>query len=207
LSGQASANERLGSLLASTLIGLRLIAAPALIYAYLCGATIWALAILMGAVLTDAADGMVGRRWGGRPFMGAYADATADFVLVLTAFVAFVARGVYPFWIVLVIIAMYVQFRLTSRRDTPVYDPVGKYYGVWLFACTGITLLWPHPLARGAVLAGIIIMTAASLLCRAACLYRPHRESPCDMAARRAARRAALAQPPRDPSEARVDMP
>jgi phosphatidylglycerophosphate synthase len=164
------AGERLGSVLGSGLILFRLAAAPSFLYAFLAGARFWTLGVFALAVLTDALDGRVGRRWGGCPFLGPYSDAIADLTLVLAAFAAFVMRGIYPVWTMPLIAGMFAQFLLTSRRERPIYDPVGKYYGLFLFCCVAVTLLWAHPVVRRATLVGMVGFTLISLASRAAFL-------------------------------------
>lgn len=62
---------------------------------------------------------------------------------------------------------MFGQFVLTSRRARPIYDPVGKYYGVFLFCAVGVTLLLPYAAVRQALLVAILGFTVASLTSRA----------------------------------------
>jgi CDP-diacylglycerol--glycerol-3-phosphate 3-phosphatidyltransferase/cardiolipin synthase len=66
----------------------------------------------------------------------------------------------------LLIVAMFAQFVLTSRLARPIYDPVGKYYGVFLFCAVGVTLVLPYAAVRQAVLVGILGFTAASVISR-----------------------------------------
>jgi CDP-diacylglycerol--glycerol-3-phosphate 3-phosphatidyltransferase/cardiolipin synthase len=91
---------------------------------------------------------------------------TADFLCILAAFSAFVIGGLYPFWILLLIVAMFVQFLLTSKRGRPVYDPVGKYYGAFLFTAIGITLAFPNAAVCLGLFITLIGLTAMSLLSR-----------------------------------------
>jgi CDP-diacylglycerol--glycerol-3-phosphate 3-phosphatidyltransferase/cardiolipin synthase len=152
----------------STLIAIRFVAALLFLYTFANGLTAWALCIFLVAVFTDALDGHVARRLGGAsPFLGPYSDAVADFTLVLAAFSAFALKGLYPFWTLLLIVVMFAQFILTSRRARPIYDPVGKYYGVFLFCAVGVTLTMPHAAIRRAVLVVILGFTLASLISRA----------------------------------------
>ncbi|HHX64657.1 MAG TPA: hypothetical protein GX702_07205 [Chloroflexi bacterium] len=168
--------ERLGSVTGSLLIALRLAAAPLFVAGYLYHRGLWPLVALAVALVTDALDGRVGRRWGGRPFLGAWSDALADFVFVVASFAAFVISGLYPLWALFIILAMFAQFLLTSRRDGPVHDPTGKYYGVFLFACIGVTLIWPHELVCRGVPAALAIVGVASLVNRVVWLSRAARE-------------------------------
>ncbi len=161
------ANERLGTVVVSGVIAIRVVAAPLFLYTFVNNLTTWALGIFLFAVATDALDGYVARRLGGAsPFLGAYSDPTADFVLVLAAFSAFAMKGIYPFWTLLIIIAMFTQFILTSRLERPIYDPVGKYYGVFLFCAIAVTIALPDSAVCHAVLVGILGFTVASLISR-----------------------------------------
>ena len=161
-------NERTGTIIISTLIASRCVAALLFLYTFANDLTAWALCVFLAAVFTDALDGHVARRLGGAsPFLGPYSDAVADFSLVLAAFSAFVLKGLYPFWMLLLIVAMFAQFVLTSRRARPIYDPVGKYYGVFLFCAVGVTLVMPDAAIRRAVSVVILGFTLASLISRA----------------------------------------
>ena len=161
-------NERYGTIIVSMIVAVRFIAAPLFLYTFANDLTAWALCIFLVAVFTDALDGHVARRLGGAsPFLGPYSDAVADFCLVLAVFSAFVLKSLYPFWILLLIVAMFAQFVLTSRLSRPIYDPVGKYYGVFLFCAVGVTLVLPYVAVRQAVLAVILGFTVVSVISRA----------------------------------------
>lgn len=165
---ESHTDERTGTLIVSIIIASRFVAALLFLYTFANDLTAWALCIFLVAVFTDALDGYVARRLGGAsPFLGSYSDAVADFFLVLAAFSAFVLKGLYPFWMLLLIVAMFAQFVLTSRRARPIYDPVGKYYGVFLFCAVGMTLVMPDAAIRRAVLVVILGFTLASLISRA----------------------------------------
>lgn len=160
-------DERLGTIIVSGVIAIRVVVAPLFVYTFMDNLTTWALGIFLFAVAMDALDGYLTKRLGGAsPFLGAYSDPAADFVLVLAAFSAFVMKGIYPFWTILLIIAMFTQFVLTSRLERPVYDPVGKYYGVFLFCAIAVTVALPDSAVRHAVLMGTLAFTVASLTSR-----------------------------------------
>jgi phosphatidylglycerophosphate synthase len=165
---QSHTNERPGTIIVSIIIAIRFIAAPLFLYTFANGLTTWALCIFLVAVFTDALDGHVARRLGGiSPFLGPYSDAVADFFLVLAAFSAFALKGLYPRWLLLLIVVMFAQFVLTSRLARPIYDPVGKYYGVFLFCAVGVTLVLPYAAVRQALLVIILGFTIASVISRA----------------------------------------
>ncbi len=165
---ESHTDERPGTIIVSVIIAIRFIAAPLLLYTFANDLTAWAVFIFVVAVFTDALDGHVARRLGGAsPFLGPYSDAVADFTLVLAAFSAFVLKSLYPFWMLLLIVAMFAQFALTSGLARPIYDPVGKYYGVFLFCAVGVTLVLPYAAVRQVVLVAILGFTIASVISRA----------------------------------------
>lgn len=118
------------------------------------------------ACLTDLLDGQIAKRAGVSPSLGSYADATADFLLILGAFSAFVVKGLYPFWTLVIVVLMFLQFVVTSGLQRPHYDPVGKYYGAALFGAVGITLVLDNSVIRQAVLIGVVLYTVGSVVSR-----------------------------------------
>ena len=165
---ESHANKRPGTIAVSIIIAIRFIAALLFLHTFANDIRAWAVCIFLVAVFTDALDGHVARRLGGAtPFLGPYSDAVADLFLVLAAFSAYVIKGLYPFWVLLLIVAMFAQFVLTSRLARPIYDPVGKYYGVFLFCAVGVTLALPFAAVRQAVLVVILGFTIASVISRA----------------------------------------
>jgi phosphatidylglycerophosphate synthase len=169
----------------SVIIGIRFLAAPLFLVTFTNDLWTWALGILLVAVLSDAVDGLVGRRFrSASPLLGAYSDSVADFTLVLATFTAFVLKDIYPGWLPLLIIAMFAQFVLTSRLAGPIYDPVGKYYGVFLFDAAGLTVVVRSADVRQVLLVLILGFTVASVISRAVCLLgslmqrEPDQDSP-----------------------------
>jgi phosphatidylglycerophosphate synthase len=124
------------------------------------------------ACLSDALDGWLARRCRVSPSLGPYADAAADFVLVVSAFSAFVLRGVYPSWTLALLGLMFLQFVLTSGSERPRYDPFGKYYGVLLFGLAGVTLAFPVPVVSRLTPVTLLGLTVVSLASRIAFLRR-----------------------------------
>ena len=130
-----------------------------------------ALASVVLAVLSDLLDGHLARAWSVSD-RGGYLDATADLIYVAAAMVLYVERGLYPWWVLALIIAMFGQFVATSGLAAPVYDPVGKYYGIGLYAAVGATLVWPGPVVRALIMTGLVLLSIASLVSRARHLNR-----------------------------------
>lgn len=119
----------------------RIILAVIFLYLLINNAIFEAIAIFLLAIFTDALDGYIARKLDVSSDSGAYFDIIADFFLVLIAFIAFIIIGIYPYWLLLLIILVFLQFILTSKFNVLIYDPVGKYYGAFLFAIILITLV------------------------------------------------------------------
>ena len=67
------------------------------------------------------------------------------------------------------------QHTLTSGLRRPVYDPVGKYYGVFLFAAIGVTLALPDFAVCYTLLISILGLTVASVASRSVFLLNMER--------------------------------
>ena len=130
------------------------------------------LLILLLLCLTDVLDGYAARKLNASSSAGAYFDAFADFLVVTAALVAFTVNGTYPFWTVLIVIAMFLQFLATSRLRGPVYDPVGKYYGGALFMMVLLTLLFWESQVHEVLLVLFLLYTAAAVASRGWSLTR-----------------------------------
>lgn len=91
--------------------------------------------LLLGiALTTDLLDGFLARKWGIETDLGSYLDVFADFILILSVFYVFTLLKLYPLWIEFVFVGMFVQFLLRSSKKGKLrYDPVGKYYGTFLY--------------------------------------------------------------------------
>jgi CDP-diacylglycerol--glycerol-3-phosphate 3-phosphatidyltransferase len=169
---EINAGNRRWAFVVSGVMASRVAAAPLFLYTFLNDLTTWTICIFLFACLTDAFDGYLARRLGAHQFLEPYSDATADFLLVLAAFSAFVIKGVYPLWTLLLIGAMFLQFILTSGLRRPIYDPVGKYYGVFLFAAIGVTLVLPDFAVCYTVLISILGLTVVSVASRSVFLLK-----------------------------------
>ena len=145
------------------LVGFRVASGPLFLWTYVADRRIAVVCLGVAGCLTDGLDGYIARRGGRVSGVGSYAGASADFVLVTSAFLAFVLSGLYPWWILLVIGGVFAQFILTSGPQGPLYDAVGKYYGIFLYGAVLLTLLAPIPDVRTAVLAGLLVLTIVAV--------------------------------------------
>ncbi len=151
----------------NTITLLRLIALPHLIWSFNHEITFAMYALFLFSIGTDLADGYISRKIGANSKFGANLDAAVDFAFINAMYLTFILKGIYPTWILLLIIIMFAQFILTNHysRKT-IYDPIGKYYGSLLFGGIGLTLLFPTQLIYNIVTIGILVSTVAAILSR-----------------------------------------
>jgi phosphatidylglycerophosphate synthase len=125
------------------------------------------------ALCTDFLDGYAAKKLEATSTLGSYFDVTADFLFVSGMFLTFILEDVYPNWILLLIVTVFVQFMLTSLYSKrTIYDPVGKYYGSLMYGGIGLTLLFPEQLVYSIVTTGIVVSTIVSLFSRLAYFLR-----------------------------------
>lgn len=108
-------------------------------------------------------DGMAARRLGLGVKFGSTFDAGSDFVVLLVSFAILAHHGLYPSWLLLILVGMFAQFVISSRQMQPIYDPIGKHYGSILYVVLGITILFPEYGVTDALLLYLVLLTAASL--------------------------------------------
>jgi CDP-diacylglycerol---glycerol-3-phosphate 3-phosphatidyltransferase len=74
----------------------------------------WATALLAVAMATDWFDGWIARRSGRSSAMGSLLDPLADKILILAALIVLVDRGVFPGWMVALIVGR--EFLVSGLR-------------------------------------------------------------------------------------------
>ncbi len=148
------------------LTSIRFIAGPLFFYAFLNDLFLVSLCILVLSGITDALDGYVARKMGTSSDKGAYLDVTADFLLIVICFLAYIIRGWYDPLILVLIIAMFLLFVATSGFKKPVYDPLGKYLGAYLMLMIFISLIFPEIVLRQVLLIILILICLTSVLTR-----------------------------------------
>lgn len=79
---------------------LRFFLVPAVIFALLSEANGWALACFVIAGLSDGLDGYIARRFDQRSELGAYLDAIADKLLLVSVFIVLGFERELPLWLV-----------------------------------------------------------------------------------------------------------
>lgn len=162
-------NNSLKKSIPSLITIARIIIAPLFLITFLNNDLLLSIFIYVLAVATDAIDGYLARILDSSTSLGAYLDIIADLILVLSGFIAFIIKGIYPIWILIVILAMFLQFIITSRARILIYDPIGKYYGSFLFLTIFITLInaiFNNSFLNTILLILIVIFTIISLISR-----------------------------------------
>jgi cardiolipin synthase len=64
-----------------------------------------AMAVFVVACVTDALDGLIARITNQKTDLGAFLDPIADKLLIVSAFMTLVLRGILPVWLVMVVIS------------------------------------------------------------------------------------------------------
>lgn len=153
-------------LIPSGITSIRIILAPILFFTLINNLILYSIFIFVLAVTTDAIDGYVSRKLNVSSSNGAYFDVMADFILILASFSGLVITGLYPFWLIIIIVLMFLQFIITSKFRIPVYDPIGKYYGSFLFIVIFISLIIINPILYFLLTMLIVIFTVISITSR-----------------------------------------
>lgn len=159
-------------ILPSILSSTRIVLAFVLFYSYLNEMWVASIILFVLALSTDYFDGLIARKLDAASNYGAYLDTLADFILIITIFTAFAVVGIYPYWILILLTFMFLQFVLTSGVQKPIYDPIGKYYGAFLFTTAGITLILPLPYLTTILLVLMVLISFISLFTRFYSLYK-----------------------------------
>jgi CDP-diacylglycerol--glycerol-3-phosphate 3-phosphatidyltransferase/cardiolipin synthase len=150
----------------------RIAAAPVLHLLITAGRFRAAAVLLGGAAVTDLLDGMLARRLDAVTRAGAWVDVSADFVLIAAGLTGLVAAGAAPAWVPILAALMFAQFIASSRRGLPTYDPIGRYYGGFLYGVVAVILLAPDVAVWHAASIAVAAMTVASFGSRVARYWR-----------------------------------
>jgi phosphatidylglycerophosphate synthase len=150
---------------------VRVIILPFLVYSFIFDFTFAAYALFLLAIGTDFLDGYLARKMNSGTKFGAYFDATVDFIFIIGMFRIFVTSGLYPYWVLPLMLFAFVQFMITSFLYKEIYDPIGKYYGSLLYGAIGLTLLFSGKFFCDIIAVSIVAVTAASLCSRLAYFF------------------------------------
>jgi phosphatidylglycerophosphate synthase len=157
--------------LPSLLSLMRVIILPFLVYSFIFDFAFAAYALFLLAIGTDFLDGYLSRKMKLGTKFGAYFDATVDFIFIIGMFRIFVTAGLYPYWVLPLMLFAFVQFIITSFFFKKIYDPIGKYYGSMLYGAIGLTLVFSGQLLYDIITISVVGFTTASLCIRLAYLF------------------------------------
>ena len=159
--------SKIKHIIPNAITSLRLVALPHLFYSFNYENTIAVYTLFLFSIGTDFVDGYAARKLQSTSKLGAYFDVTVDFLFISGMYLAFINKGNYSPWILLIVVFVFSQFILTNLYvKRTVYDPIGKYYGSLLFGGIGLTLLFPEPLVYSIVTIGIVVVSVGSFFSR-----------------------------------------
>ena len=145
---------------------------PLLIFLVSNGMLFYGAALFLLLLFTDFLDGYFARKLGVASKLGTYFDVIADFILVFSMFLTFGSIGFCADWVLIVIVAVFAMFVLTSRFSSKIYDPLGKYYGSLLYGAIGLRFIFSGQLFQTVAMVGIVMFSTASILSRAIFILR-----------------------------------
>jgi CDP-diacylglycerol---glycerol-3-phosphate 3-phosphatidyltransferase len=157
---------------------LRIAALPLFLYLNNIENVAACLSLLAFCAASDYFDGYFARKLNATSRLGAYYDATTDFILMFGIFTYFFAFGFYPVWLLVLIAAAFVQFVITSFYAKKLYDPVGRYLGSALYIGVVLTLLWPFEAVFAFVQYAFVGFFLVSLASRIISLTRKSDQKP-----------------------------
>jgi phosphatidylglycerophosphate synthase len=167
---------------ANALTGVRLLLAPALVWAVATAADALALACFALAVATDLADGPVARRFGEASALGGFLDHATDALFVASGLGALAYVSVVPAPLPPLVLAAFAQYALDSRAlaGRPLRaSALGRWNGVAYFVLLGIPVVrdglglgWPADALVSALGWALVATTCASMLDRLLALRR-----------------------------------
>lgn len=131
----------------NALSGFRLLLVPVFLILLIQGQDLWALATLAFSGLTDLLDGWVARRFDQVTKLGRQLDPAADRLYIIAALLGLAARGLIPWWLLLVILArdlLLVGLAIVLHRSGTMVLPVirvGKWGTALLFIGLPVLML------------------------------------------------------------------
>ena len=124
-------------MLANCISSLRLFMAPALVYLLWQEIFLWSLLLMLGALISDVADGAVARKLNQVTNIGGLLDHGSDALLVLSGLTVFAVFGVIPWALPILVVIAFAQYVWDSgslRRAPLRASSIGKLNGMMYFA-------------------------------------------------------------------------
>ena len=97
-------------MLANCISSLRLLMAPALVHFLSQELFLWSLLLMLGALISDVADGAVARKLDQVTNIGGLLDHGSDALLVLSGLTVFAAFGVIPWALPILVFIAFAQY-------------------------------------------------------------------------------------------------
>jgi phosphatidylglycerophosphate synthase len=159
--------QRAWNRIPSGVTALRLALVPPLVFLISSNSHFLGAGLFLFLIFTDFFDGFLARKYGLSSKFGMYFDVTTDFVFVFSMFAVLIPKGFCANWILAVIAAVFVEFLLTSLFLTKLYDPVGKYFGSFLYGMIGLRFVLSGQFFYDTVTVGVVAFAVASIVSRA----------------------------------------
>ncbi len=138
---------------------LRIGLIPFLVWAIQLDTRAVAIVLIIIAMISDALDGYLARKWKVASQRGLFVDAVADFLFLFSGFMTLYWRESLPWWFLLLLLLSFAHFIEGVWRKQP-YDPVGKYLGAYLY----VFLLLEFLIAEKAVHQVLLVLGTVYIL-------------------------------------------
>ena len=172
-------------MLANCISSLRLIMAPALVYLLWQELFLWSILLMLGALVSDVADGAVARKLNQVTNVGGLLDHGSDALLVLSGLAVFAALNVIP-WalptLVVIAFAQYVWDSGSLKRAPLRASSIGKLNGMMYFAFVVLLIAQeafflpiPNAAATSYLAWGLVLSTLISIADRLTAMHQASR--------------------------------
>jgi phosphatidylglycerophosphate synthase len=138
-------------LLVNSITLLRVFLSVWLFFLILQNSFFYAFIVYLFISFSDFLDGFMAKKLNVMTTFGSFFDTFVDFLFVFLSFLAFYLIGIYPLTLLFITSFMFIQYIVTFIFFKQKYDPVGRYYAIYLFAFVGISIVFPE-LIRGRLL-------------------------------------------------------
>jgi len=101
------------------------------------------LLLYLVALFSDVLDGKVARRTGSASLRGALFDAGVDFLLAFSGSLGCAVLGLIDLRVPGVLVLVFLQFVVGFRSRRPVYDPIGRVFGIFTLLMVPVMLMFP----------------------------------------------------------------
>ncbi len=129
--------------------------------------------LFAGIAASDYFDGKLARKYGIQSAAGAVLDVAADFFFILSACLSLHSRGLFPGWMLAVILLKFLEFWGTSavlkrgggNASAFLFDPLGRIAAVLFYLLPVLILALSHFLPAGIRQAATAVLCAGMAAC------------------------------------------